>query len=156
MHWGNIGSTLAGLSTVVIAIAALIRGPAALRDWQARQRAQAEAEHEKAETARLERQQYQSGWSALGTGSYGVTLVTTEKELMQAARELSSGEPTAYITLRVTEDPSADGNRARSLRQVIEDEGHISKPPTRAEIAYLRKGEEAMGLPSAPWGHLPA
>jgi hypothetical protein len=31
-HWGNIGSMLQGLSVVVIAIAALVRSPAALRD----------------------------------------------------------------------------------------------------------------------------
>jgi hypothetical protein len=55
MHWGNIGSFLAGLSTVVIALAALIRGPAALRDWRAWQRAQADPAHEEAERIRLER-----------------------------------------------------------------------------------------------------
>lgn len=32
-HWGNIGSFLAGLSTVVIAIAALRQGPAVVRAW---------------------------------------------------------------------------------------------------------------------------
>lgn len=155
MHWGNIGSFLAGLSTVVIAIAALIRGPGALRAWQARQRAQAEAEHEKAQTARLERQQYQSGWSALGTDNYGVVLAASREERERAAREVASGQPTAYIVLRVAEDPSVDADRADSLRQLIEDEGHISKPPTRAEIVYLRKGQQAMAPPSRG-RHLPA
>jgi hypothetical protein len=32
-HWGNIGSVLAGLSTVAIAVGALIRGPAVVRSW---------------------------------------------------------------------------------------------------------------------------
>ena len=61
MHWGNIGSALAGLSTVVIAVAALIRGPGALRDWRARQRAQAEAAHEEAKTLQLDRRRGLSG-----------------------------------------------------------------------------------------------
>jgi hypothetical protein len=39
-HSGNIGSAAAGLWTVIVATTALIRGPAALRDWGARQRAQ--------------------------------------------------------------------------------------------------------------------
>lgn len=34
---------LQGLSVVVIAIAALVRSPAALRDWRARQGAEADA-----------------------------------------------------------------------------------------------------------------
>jgi len=33
-HWGNIGSMLAGLSTIIIAVAALIRSPGVLRDWR--------------------------------------------------------------------------------------------------------------------------
>jgi hypothetical protein len=36
-HWGNIGSMLAGLSTIVIAVGALIRGPAVIRAWLDRQ-----------------------------------------------------------------------------------------------------------------------
>jgi hypothetical protein len=35
-HWGNIGSMLAGLSTILIAVAALIRGPAVVRSWLGR------------------------------------------------------------------------------------------------------------------------
>jgi hypothetical protein len=65
-HWGNMGSFLAGLSTVIITIAALKQGPAALRDWRARLRAEAEAERENSETVRLERRRYLSGWSAHG------------------------------------------------------------------------------------------
>jgi hypothetical protein len=54
-HWGNIGSAVAGAAALAIAISALIRGPGALRDWIARQRTQAEAAHEEAETIRLDR-----------------------------------------------------------------------------------------------------
>jgi hypothetical protein len=41
-HWGNTGSMLAGLSAI-IAVAALIRSPGVLRDWRARQDAEADA-----------------------------------------------------------------------------------------------------------------
>jgi hypothetical protein len=72
-HWGNIGSALAGISAAIsaaiIAVVTLIRGPAALRDWQARQRAQAGAAKEEAETTRLERRRGLSGWSAMGVST---------------------------------------------------------------------------------------
>jgi hypothetical protein len=37
----------------------------------------------------------------------------------------------------------------------MEDEGHISRPPTKAEIVYLHKGMEVMGFPAALCGHFP-
>jgi hypothetical protein len=101
MHWGNIGSFLAGLSTVVIAVAAFIRGPAALRDWQARQRALAEEAHEQAENIRLERRRSLAGWSKSGVNTYPVHLVTDASEFAEATRELTSGQPTTYVVLRV-------------------------------------------------------
>jgi hypothetical protein len=65
---GNIGSALPGLSTLVIAIAALVRGPAALRDcdWRARERAQAQAANEEAETIQLDCRRGLTGWSDHG------------------------------------------------------------------------------------------
>ena len=107
-HWGNIGSALAGLSAAIsaaiIAIVTLIRGPAALADWRARQQAQAEAAREQAETTRLNRRRGLDGWNPHGVETYGVTLVTDPAELGQAVTELTSGHPTAYAILRVSEN----------------------------------------------------
>lgn len=147
MHWGNIGSFLAGLSTVAIAIAALLRGPAALRDWQARQRALAEEAHEQAENIRLERRRGLSGWSKNGVNTYPVHLVTGASELGQATRELTSGQPTTYIVLRVagtTEGGSA--NLAKTLRETIETEGFISRPPTTGEAEAIEAGLDKLGI----------
>ena len=67
------GSPLNGpAARVAVAAAALIRSPAALRHWRARQRKQAQAAHEpaaaheQAETTRLDRRRAVSGWSAHG------------------------------------------------------------------------------------------
>ncbi len=154
MHWGNIGSFLAGLSTVAIAIAALIRGPAALRDWQARQRALAEAAHEEAETTRLDRRRGLSGWSSTGIETYGVVLVIEDAELTRAASELASGHPTAYVTLRVSESSLDNSDRAHSLRQLIEHQGLISRQPTTGEREALETGLDAMGVPVAEYGRI--
>jgi hypothetical protein len=137
-HWGNIGSALAGITTAIsaaiITITALIRGPAALRDWRARQQAETQAAHERAEaareeaeTTRLERRRGLSGWSAHGTETYGVTLVTETDELSQAATELTSGQPTAYAVPRVTgSTDSGSANLALSLRQLIQTESAVA------------------------------
>jgi hypothetical protein len=53
-HWGNIGSFLAGLSTVAIAVGALIRGPAIVRSWLDRQAADADESRARAEALRAE------------------------------------------------------------------------------------------------------
>ena len=154
-HWGNIGSALAGASTVLIAVGAFIRSPAALRDWRARQRAEAEAAREQAETIRLERQRHLSGWSAHGVATFGVALITDESELSRAAHSLAGdyrGHPSPYVVLRVTESGGAgDLNRAHDLRQVIQQEGCISRPPTAGEIEALRKGLDAMEIPRAAY-----
>lgn len=72
-HWGNIGSMLAGLSTIVIALAALKQGPAAVRAWLDRQAADAEEARARAaalsadaEERRLERRRTLLGWSPGG------------------------------------------------------------------------------------------
>jgi hypothetical protein len=149
-HWGNIGSALAGLSTVIIAVAALIRSPSALRDWRARQRAQAEAAHEETRTLQLERRRGLSGWNAMGVNTYPVVLVTAAGELDQARTELVSGQPTAYVVLRITgATEGGSANLALGLRQTIEAEGYISRPPTTGECEALEKGLDAMGIPHA-------
>jgi hypothetical protein len=72
-HWGNIGSALAGLSTVIIALAAVKQGPTAVRAWIDSKRAQAGQAREEAETTRLERRRGLSGWSRNGVDAYDVT-----------------------------------------------------------------------------------
>jgi hypothetical protein len=138
-HWGNIGSTLAGLSTVIIAVAALIRAPAALRDWRARQRALAEAAREEAKTIRLERDRGLSGWSPGMVAVYNVSLVTQEDELERAVQELASGQLSDYVILRVAEG-------AASLRHLIGQAGRIGRAPTAGELEALEKGLDAMGI----------
>jgi len=147
-HWGNIGSALAGLSTLVIAAAALIRGPSALRDWRARQaeqakaaQAQAEAAREEAKTIRLERQRGLSGWSQHGIDTYNVELVTDAGGLAQAVEELGSGNPTAYVVLR-----AGNVNLGGSLRHMIESGGQVSRAPRAGELEALEKGLEVLGV----------
>jgi hypothetical protein len=157
-HWGNIGSAIAGLSTLAIAVAALIRGPAALRDWRARQRAQAEVANEEAENIRLDRRRYLSGWSGSGVATYGVTLITDAEELARAIDELTkrSNIDSAYVVLRLSEggDEGHDASRAQSLRQLIETEHCISRPPTIGEREALETGLDAMGIPRAAFGQM--
>lgn len=155
-HWGNIGSMLQGLSVVVIAVAALVRSPAALRDWRARQtaetdaaRAQAEVSRADAEATRLERRRTLLGWSPGGVETYAVTLVTELTEMDQAARELSSNGPTSYVVLRVDEGEGSSANRGRSLRMLIEDQHFLCRPPTSAEREALEKGFEVLGVQTA-------
>ena len=126
-HWGNIGSFLAGLSTVVIAVAALVRSPGALRDFRTRQaaqadaaRAQAELAREQAEETRLERRRTLQGWSPGGVETYTVALVTDPAEMDRAAAEPAGGGPTGYIVLRVDEGEYSSVNRGRDLRALIE------------------------------------
>ena len=153
-HWGNIGSFLAGLSTVLIAVAALRSGPAAIRDWRARQRAEAEALHEEAENIRLERRRYLSGWSPGGVATYEVTLVTQAAELARAGHQLTRDLVNSpYVVLRVSEGGAQhDATRAENLRQLIKTEHHISRPPTSGEVEALEKGLEVVGIRPAVFG----
>jgi hypothetical protein len=128
-HWGNIGSFIAGTSALLIAAAAIIRSPAALREWMARQKAQAEAAQEEAETIRLDRRRGLSGWSATGVEVYGVTLVTSEDELRSAASEIASGRPSAYVTVRVSESEYDTTARGHALQQLISRDGYLSRAP---------------------------
>ena len=145
-HWGNVGSMLAGLSTIVIAVGALIRGPAVVRSWLDRQaadadeaRARAEALRGEAEERRLKRRRTLLGWSPGGVETYGVARVTEAAEMELAARELTGGGPTSYVVLRVDEG-NGSPNRGRDLRTLIERQGYVCRPPTDAERRRLRRG----------------
>jgi len=154
-HWGNIGSFLAGLSTVVIAIAALKQGPAAVRAWIDRTRAQADAAREEAETLQLERRRGLSGWNIHGLETYGVTLVTEPAELSQAAAELAAGKATAYSVVRVSESDYDNTGRGYSLRQLVQREGYLSRPPSPGEVEALVTGLDALGIQHAPYNRPP-
>jgi hypothetical protein len=146
-HWGNIGSFLAGLSTVAIAVAALIRGPAALRDWRARQRAEAEAAREEAGDMRLERRRYLSGWSPGSVATFKVTPVTQAAELARAGHQLTR-QPlnSAYVMLRISEGGTQhDAARAEDLRQIIRAGQHISRPPAAGELEAAERGSTRWG-----------
>jgi len=158
-HWGNIGSFLAGLSTVAIAVGALIRGPAVVRSWLDRQaadadeaRARAEALRAEAEERGLERRRTLLGWSPGGVETYTTALVTDPAELDRAAAELVADDPTSYVVLRVDEG-NGSVNRARDLRALIDRQRYLCRLPTDAEREALEKGFEVLGVQVA--GHWP-
>jgi len=155
MHWGNIGSMLAGVSTIIIAVAALIRSPGALRDWRARQLAEAEAataraenERAQAEQVALDRRRTLSGWSPGGVTTWTVTLFTDPLEMDRAKRELTSDGPTDYVVLKVDEGPGGSANRAREMRAMIDGQHFISTVPTVAEREALETGLSVLDIPS--------
>lgn len=154
MHWGNIGSMLAGLSTIVIAGAALIRGPAALRDWRARQLAEADAAKARAEADRahagevaLDRRRTLSGWSPHGVTTWTTALVDDRAEMEKAVAELTGGGPTPYVILRVDEGEGSV-NRGLELRRQVDEEHFVSRPPTTAEREALETGLGVLDVPS--------
>jgi hypothetical protein len=69
----------------------------------------------------------------------------------EAREELTGGGPTDYVILRVAESDQKGGNvnRALRLRQIIENEGLISRPPTAGEREALEAGLDALGIPRA-------
>jgi hypothetical protein len=149
-HWGNIGPFLAGLSTVVIALAAVRQGPAAVRAWTEAKHAQAEQAAEEAETIRLERRRGLEGWSANGVNTYPVALVTEPEEIDAARDQLASGGPTACVVLRVTGATEGGSiNMADNLRQRIDRDGYIARAPTTGEAEAIRNGLDKMGVARA-------
>ena len=147
--WGELGSALSGLAAVVLATAAIIGGSAGLGDWRARQRAQKALADEQAENIRLDRRRILNGWSRNGLPVYRVTLVTDEAELANAAQELSATGPTDYVVLRASESTYGNANRALSLRQLIEKEGYLTRPPTDAEYEALERGIQPLATEPA-------
>jgi hypothetical protein len=135
---------LGGLAALLVAVLTLPQIPGAVRDWRERQRAQAPAEAQREQLV-LERRVRLHGWSGHGIDTFGVTLVTAPKELEQAAAEL--GGYSDFVVLRVSErEDGGNGNRANSLRQIIEYEGYISRPPTSGEREALEEGIVALGV----------
>jgi hypothetical protein len=166
-HWGNIGSFLAGLAALTATVFAVgyaivkRQGPAWLQAVRDRENAQAEAAREQAALAReqagqfrLDRRRCLEGWSRGGLATYTVALVTSATEIDQAREELANGAPSDYVILRVAESGEKYGNvnRAKSLRQLIETEGLVSRAPTVGEREALERGIDEMGFPRAPSG----
>lgn len=148
---------LQGVSVIVIAVAALIRGPAVIRAWldgkaaaAEEARARAEALRADDEERRLERRRTLLGWSPHGVEAYTVALVTDPAEMDRAKAELTGGGPTGYVVLRVDEEEGS-ANRGRSLRMLIEDQGYLGRPPTVAEREALEKGIEALDVRATGW-----
>ena len=57
--------------------------------------------------------------------------------------------------MRVSEGGDGhDASRAHSLRQIIEVEGYISRPPTAGEREALEAGLDVMGIPWATYGQI--
>jgi hypothetical protein len=144
---------LAGLSTILIAAGALIRGPAVVRAWlngkgaEAEEaRARAEALRGDAEERRLERRRTLLGWSPNGVETYGVALATGSSEMERAVAELSGGGPTAYVVLRVDEGEYSSPNRGRDLRILIEEQGLLCRQPSMAEREALEAGFGVLGV----------
>lgn len=129
---------------MVLAAAAIIGGSAGLGDWRAKQREQQALAQEQAQSIRLDRQRVLHGWSPHGVEVYGVELVTATAEMADAQEQLTAGGPTDYAILRVNESPYGNANRAHSLRQLIETEGYIARPPTTGEYEALEKGRKAL------------
>jgi hypothetical protein len=152
-HWGNIGSAAAGLATLIVTVRLLWSAPDWYRTWKERQNAERDLAREQTAAIQLERRRHLSGWSGHGIDIFEVTAVTTEDELGQACAELASGQPSAYVIMRVAEGSDGhDADRAHSLRQIIEAESYISRPPTAGEREALEAGLDAMGIPQAAYG----
>jgi hypothetical protein len=133
-------------SALLVAIVTLPQIPGGVRDWRERQRAQASLAEEQREQFALERRARLYGWSGHSIDTFGVTLVTAPEELERAAIEL--GGYTDYVILRVSEqEHGANGNRAQSLRQIIEHQGYIARTPTPGEREALETGIGGMGIP---------
>ncbi len=141
--WGNIGSLIAGCAAVLLAIVAISTGTAGLSDWRDKQQAQKALADEEKLSIRLDRQRVLNGWSPHGLPVYGVELVTEPAEMTQAQDELTSGHPTRYVILRVSEGGS-DENRANQLRQLVDTTGFLTRPPERGEYEAIEAGRQAL------------
>lgn len=77
-----------------------------------------------------------------------MALVTDPAEMERAAAELTGGDPTSYVVLRVDEGDSSSLNRGRNLRMLIEGQHLLCRPPTVAEREALETGLGVIDVPS--------
>lgn len=154
MHYGNIGSFLQGIAVILIAIGALIKGPAVVRAWIDRQKADADEARARAQAMRaeateiaLDRRRTLSGWSPHGVAVYTTALAADQVEMEQAVRELTGGGPTAYVILRVDEGEGS-ANRGLDLRRQVDQDHYVARPPTVAEREALETGLGVLDVPS--------
>lgn len=154
MHYGNIGAFLGGISALIVAVAALIRSPAALRAWIGRQQADRDLATEQAKTIQLERRRYLDGWSQHGVDSFRVTAVTDRGDIAEAGDDLLRGVRGPWVLLRIAEgnDDDHNANRVNDLARLVEREGCLARPPSAGEREALEAGLEAMGIPRSPIG----
>jgi hypothetical protein len=133
---GNIGSMLAGLAALLVAVVTLPQIPGGVRDWRARQREQAALAADQRKQIELDRRARLHGWSPGGVATYGVTLVTEPGELERAAAEL--GGYSDYVILRVSEGPGSATARSSSGR------------PSSMRASSRGRPRRASGRPSRP------
>jgi hypothetical protein len=148
--WSYVGGVVSGASAALLAVAAIVGGGAGLGDWRARQRKERELAEEQAKTLRLDRERVLRGWSPHGVHVYGVRLVSEPAELTRAIEELTTGQPTDYVVLRVNETADGNANRARSLRQLIANQGYLAQAPSTGEYEALEVGRKALGSTCDP------
>jgi hypothetical protein len=108
---------------------------------QARQQAALAAEERK--QIELNRERVLYGWGGAGGAGevYKVALITDPAELDTARKELATPKtPSQYVILRIDEHPApiVNAGRARSLRQLIETSGLLSRAPEPGEYEVLR------------------
>jgi hypothetical protein len=132
---GNLGDFLGGIAACVLLAIAIITGPSAWRDWRGVQQAKKELLEEQANQIRLDRERHHFGWRRGMHAVYEVSNVTDPKEMARAVEELTTSGPCMYAIIQVEESV----NRAYSLRQWIDNDGHIAQPPTDVEYEALEK-----------------
>ncbi|MBM0274029.1 hypothetical protein [Micromonospora tarensis] len=131
--FGNLGDGVGGFATTVLAVFAFMGGKSALSDWRDRQQAEKRRADEQALQIRLDRERHHYGWRKGMHAVYGVSNVTDPEEMARAVEGLTSGGPCEYAIIRVEQSV----NRANSLRQWINNDGHLACPPTDAEYEVL-------------------
>lgn len=131
--FGNLGDGVGGFATAVLAVFAFMGGKSALHDWRERQQAEKRRADEQAHQIRLDRERHHFGWKRGMHAVYGVTNVTDPEEMARAVEKLAAGGPCEYAIIRVEQSV----NRANSLRQWIDNDGHLAHPPTDAEYDAL-------------------
>jgi hypothetical protein len=157
MALGNIGSAAAGLATLIVTVRLLWSAPDWYRTWKECQNAERDLAREQTGAIQMERRRHLSGWSGHGIDTFGVTAVTAKDELDRACAEIAASQRSAYVVIRIAEGGDGhDADRARSLRQIIQAEGYVSRPPTAGEREALETGLDAMGIQRAAYGQIRA